>query len=152
MGKEVESLIDNLKNTRQETAERIKELLIASVNALDPMPTFTVKTHPVVREGRTVKEGGTFVEEQGILVSNGYYMNTYLEDEPGVVLTKEGLFVYPGGRGHGFGNFGDDRKFISYISEYYWNQREPATLEEYLKHGKAAESALNRVKQERVAV
>ena len=142
---DLQNLEIDLKNRKEETAKRIKELLIASINALDPMPTFKLRRFIEGSKGPGYLDEKV-VDEEGVFVCHGEYKNPILTGGPGIVLTKEGLFVYhPNGRD--WAPLGSSNVTIS---GSHFDERQPATPEEYLEYAVTAVNALNRVKQERV--
>lgn len=120
------------EKARSQAAENIRSAVLEAYRTINPEPSIWVTDYPDLSSFKKERE-------KGIIVNNGVYEDTYVEDQPGILIDSSGIYTFPGGRG-----FGSVKGLGSYTSREFYYQREPITPEQCLKYAEMIASAVDR--------
>jgi len=124
----VSQSLDKLRKIKSEVSLEIQKSIASRFLELDPKSfNLYAKTYNDRKPN--------YDRIEGLLVTFG---QDFLDDDKpdaGIVITKDGIFKFRGGRNFGFGQE-DGLGQISHISGEYWDKKEPFTQEDFLKYGK----------------
>jgi hypothetical protein len=124
--------LNKLQEMKSEVSSEIQKSITDKFLELDPASfDLYARTHEFE------KEKYKFDKIEGLLVSSGEDGSDTFphKPRPGIVIIKDGVFKFEGGRDFGAGK-NDELGFIEHIGGEYWSKRKPFTQEDYLEYGK----------------